>query len=194
MIRNKTKLRKRLGLLLLVLTGLLLLAGGNWLGRWFYPFPYRDLIIREAAVYHLDPLLVAAIIKAESNFQPNAQSVRGARGLMQIMPETGQWIAGQIGVDGFRVESLEQPVLNVKFGCWYLANLYNEFNGDKVLVLAAYNGGRGNVRQWIEAKRWAGTQASLDQIPFGETRDYVDRVLKNHNIYIKLYRQEVKTP
>ncbi len=190
----KTKLRKRLVPILLVLTGLLLIAGSNWLGRLFYPFPYREIIVREAAVYHIDPLLVAAVIKTESNYRPNAQSVKGARGLMQIMPDTGQWIAGQMGMKSFQLEALEQPAVNIKFGCWYLANLFNEFNGDKVLVLAAYNGGRGNVKQWIADKSWTGNQASLEQIPFGETRNYVDKVLKNYRIYQKLYQKEVGTP
>lgn len=194
MARYKTKLRKRLGPLILVLTGLLLLAGSNWIGRLFYPFPYRDIIVREAAVYHLDPLLVAAVIKTESNYRPNAKSIKGARGLMQIMPDTGEWIAGQMGMKSFQVEVLDQPAVNIKFGCWYLANLFNEFKGDKVLVLAAYNGGRGNVKHWIEAKRWTGTQASLEQIPFEETRNYVDKVLKNYRIYRKLYQQEMGTP
>jgi soluble lytic murein transglycosylase len=188
MARYNTKHRKRIALLLLVLIGLLLFAGSNWLGRLFYPLPYGDIVAREAAVYHLDPLLVAAIIKAESNFRSDAVSIKGARGLMQIMPDTGQWIASQIGVDNYRVEMLTQPAINIKFGCWYIANLYKEFNGDQVIVLAAYNGGRGNVRQWIAAKRWPGTQASLEQIPYGETKDYVARVLINHKRYRNLYQ------
>jgi soluble lytic murein transglycosylase len=190
-VANYNRKRSRIGLILLVLTVLLLIAGSNWVGKIFYPFPYQDIIAKEAAKYDLDPLLVAAVIKAESNFEPRAVSVKGARGVMQIMPETGEWIAKQMGIKGFQAADMERPSVNIKLGCWYLANLFKEFQGDPVLVLAAYNGGRGNVRQWLAEKRWSGNKSTLEQIPFPETRQYVDKVLKNHRIYRKLYGKKM---
>ncbi len=190
MATYKHKFSKRFALVLLVLTVLLLFAGSNWLGRIFYPYPYQDLIVSEATKYHIDPFLVASIIKAESNYRPDARSVKGARGVMQIMPETGKWIASQIGMKNFREEDLDQPAFNIKLGCWYLASLYKEFQGNTVLVLAAYNGGRGNVKQWLAEKRWSGTKFELEQIPFPETRSYVNKVLKNYKIYRNLYEKK----
>lgn len=189
----KKRHRKRLTVILLFLSVLVLMAGSRWFGRLLYPFPYQEVIVREANLRHLDPFLVAAVVKAESNFQPKARSVVGARGLMQIMPGTSAWIAKQLGLKSFEVEDLDEPVTNVRLGCWYLASLFKEFNGDPVRVLAAYNGGRGNVRQWLKENRWSGSKATIEQIPFDETRKYVSKVLKYQEIYRNLYKDKLVT-
>lgn len=173
--------------ILFILFTLLLIFNINHIGRFFYPFPYRQTVFNESRAHGLDPCLVAAVIKTESNFNPRAVSPRGARGLMQIMPDTGLWVAGQTGMRGFQPEWLDDPEINIRFGSWYLSDLYREFNGDTVLVLAAYNGGRGNVEKWLEQEHWTGQANSLDQIPFPETRDFVRKVLWNYKAYRYLY-------
>lgn len=155
--------------------------------RPFYPFPYRDLITAEAERNGLDPYLVAAVIKTESNFNPRARSDQGAVGLMQVMPDTARWAAGQMQWRDFSPEMLEQPEVNIKIGTWYLAELKREFSGDIILALAAYNGGRGNVREWLKTNRWSGERTTLDQIPFPETREFVKKVLRNYQRYRWIY-------
>lgn len=159
--------------------------------RLAYPLKYRDIVEAGARRAHLDPALVAAMIKAESGYDAEAVSPRGATGLMQIMPETAQWIAGQLPVENYHHGLLTEPDLNVTLGTWYLANLMDEFDGDLVLSLAAYNGGRGNVARWVSEGRLdpdADLSRRLESIPFPETRLYVNKVLCYRSIYKVLYR------
>lgn len=156
------------------------------LARFSYPLAYRENIFRWADAEKLHPYLVAAVIRNESRFRPDATSSQGARGLMQVMPETGAWAAKQMGIT-FQANQLYQAEYNIRIGTWYLANLRREFGGDIVLALAAYNAGRGNVRQWLTDKRWTGEHATLDQIPFPETRLYVGKVLRDFERYRRIY-------
>ena len=135
----------------------------------------------------VDSALVASVIMNESRFQNDARSSRGAIGLMQIMPETAQWIALQLGDDNFSLEKLHEPETNIRYGVWYLAELQREFAGNNILALAAYNAGRGTVRDWIEEGDWPWTFHALDKIPYPETRSYVKNVLQNRIRYEKLY-------
>ncbi|MHB9096011.1 MAG: lytic transglycosylase domain-containing protein [Eubacteriales bacterium] len=186
MILNRHKLKKRLiWLLPLIVLGLVLSSKAFW--RFIYPFPYEEIVAAEAARNNVDPHLVAAIIKTESNFTSGAESKVGARGIMQIMPETGLWAANKMNLKGFAPDDLYKTETNIKIGCWYLNNLNREFKGNKILVVAAYNGGRGNVRAWLEKEQWTGEHATVDQIPFSETRTYVKKVLKNYSWYRYLY-------
>lgn len=188
MILNVHKLKKRLRWLVpLVLLGLLLSSKAFW--RHIYPFPYRDIVTAEAARNNVDPNLVAAIIKTESNFSTGAESKVGARGIMQIMPETGSWAAKRMNLHGFQTDDLYKADTNIKIGCWYLNDLNQEFGGNKILVVAAYNGGRGNVKAWLQKEGWTGEHADVDQIPFPETRAYVNKVLKNYDWYRYLYKE-----
>ncbi len=158
------------------------------IGRHYYPLPYRETIYHYSQVHRLDPLLIAAVIRTESNFQANARSPKGAIGLMQIMPNTGRWIAEQLGEEDFEPGLLLDPEMNIEMGSWYLASLYDQFEGDPILVLAAYNGGRGNITEWLDNAQWTGEAHTLDQIPFPETRQYVRKVLATYRIYHLLYR------
>ncbi len=158
------------------------------IGRIFYPFPHRDAILHYARANDVDHLLLVAMAKAESNFNSRAVSESGARGLMQIMPDTGQWIARQMNDSTFNPECLFEPETNIKYGAWYIADLQKEFHGNTVLVLAAYNGGRGNVSEWLTRKEISGGKSTIEQIPFPETRHYVKKVLLYHRIYSFLYR------
>jgi soluble lytic murein transglycosylase len=187
--RNKRNARRRAFIIFILIT-LALILNADSLQRFYYPFPYQSLIFKYAAVYEQDPYLLAAIIKAESNFDSRAVSAKGARGLMQIMPETGEWVAGQLGYASFKKDQLFEPETNIKFGAWYLDDLDKEYDGSTILMLAAYNGGRGNVSDWIEGKDLSGSVSTIDQIPFPETKDYVKKVLSYHKKYIDLYGQK----
>jgi len=179
--------RKKFFLWVLLLIVFAAIVNSKVFWRFFYPFPHKEIIIAESAGYNIDPYLVAAVIKTESNFSSEAESRMGARGIMQIMPETGAWAAEQMGLKGFDTDDLYQTETNIRIGCWYLNNLNKEFNGNKILVIAAYNGGRGNVREWLQKEQWTGEHANIDQIPFSETREYVRKVMKNYEWYRYLY-------
>ena len=155
--------------------------------RYLYPYPYQELVELYAKANGVDSALVASVIMNESRFQNDARSSRGAIGLMQIMPETAQWIALQLGDDNFSLEKLHEPEPNIRYGVWYLAELQREFAGNNILALAAYNAGRGTVRDWIEEGDWPWTFHALDKIPYPETRSYVKNVLQNRIRYEKLY-------
>ena len=155
--------------------------------RYLYPYPYQELVELYAKANGVDSALVASVIMNESRFQNDARSPRGAIGLMQIMPETAQWIAVQLGDDNFSLEKLREPETNIRYGVWYLAELQREFAGNNILALAAYNAGRGRVRDWIEEGDWPWTFHALDKIPYPETRSYVKNVLQNRIRYEKLY-------
>jgi len=107
---------------------------------------------------------------------------------MQVMPETAEWIAQQIDEPSFSVEKLHDPDTNIRFGTWYLSSLQKEFCGNEVLMLAAYNAGRGNVHEWMDTYGWDMDFNDINQIPYQETREYVARVLKNKTKYRSLYQ------
>ncbi|MCG0276499.1 MAG: lytic transglycosylase domain-containing protein [Thermosediminibacteraceae bacterium] len=179
---------RNVAVFVLILLGLLALYNNvNWFLRYLYPLRYEDYIIKYAAEYNVDPYLVAAVIKVESNFSPKAVSPKGAVGLMQIMPETAKWAAEQMGIQNFSSEEIFNPEMNIRIGTWYLAGLLKEFDGDTTIALAAYNGGRGNVREWI--KRGVFDKSNdLDSIPFSETRTFVYKVKKAYTWYRRLYK------
>jgi len=170
------------------LVGLIfIILGIKPLGRYMYPLKYNDVITKYSRVYSLDPYLVAALIKTESNFNNNAKSQKDAYGVMQITDKTGEWAAQQMKIDGFNADALYDPHFNIRMGCWYLSNLKKEFDGNMDVVLAAYNGGRGNVQKWLSNKDNSKDGLNLDYIPFKETDKYVKRVNTNYKIYKFLY-------
>ena len=184
-------LRRRFWWLLQVLVvaviAFVLIGGWGWVERsWIYPFEYRSYIETSAESRRTDPFLVAAVIKHESKFEPRARSDGGARGLMQLMPATAEWIARQLG-EPFTEEYLYDPALNIRYGVWYLAELEREFGGNDILALAAYNAGRGNVRDWMERFHWTEQFDEIEAIPYPETRFYVRRVLEDREQYKRLY-------
>lgn len=178
-------MRARLAMALLVVFALLYAIGPAL--RWLYPLRYAEPAVRYAEANRLDPLLLIAVMRVESRFDPGARSREGAMGLMQLMPETARWAAGQMKLPHVDAEELTDPELNLAIGAWYLASLYDEFNGDPVLALAAYNGGAGNVRRWLAEQKWSGHQETIHDIPFPETRSYVRKVLDVYSIYRWLY-------
>ncbi len=166
---------------------LLLAVLGPSLWRVGYPWPHRELIERYARANELDPYLVAAVIRVESSFRAGAISPKGARGLMQIMPATGGWIASQLSIENFHAGRLFEVELNIKMGTWYLRHLIDQFAGNLEVAIAAYNGGRGNIKNWLDQGIWSGERSSIERIPFPETRNYVWRVLRVYAIYQELY-------
>ena len=156
--------------------------------NYIYPYKYSTYIEKYSEEFNVDPYLILAVIKTESNFNKEAESKKGAKGLMQIMDGTGEWAAKELGINYFLSSMLFDEELNIKMGCWYLANLEDEF-GNRDLVLAAYNGGSGNVNKWLNDEDYSSDGETLDYIPFKETKKYVDRVNLNYNIYEYLYEK-----
>ncbi len=161
--------------------------------RAYFPLYYTMHIENYSQKYGLNPYLVAAVIKTESNFRPDAKSPKDAYGLMQITSSTGEWAAKEMKIDNFTVDQLLEPEYNIRMGCWYLDNLKKEFNGNVDLVLAAYNGGRGNVQKWLANSEHSKDGKNLHYIPFKETDKYLKRVKVYYNIYKILYKQTFKS-
>lgn len=153
-----------------------------------YPLAYRNIIVKYAEEYDIDPYLVASIINVESRYDKLALSPKEAKGLMQISPQTGQWASEVLGIDNYSEEDLFESDLNIRIGSWYINRLFKEFNGNLDLVLAAYNAGSGNVNKWILNKEYSSDGINLDKIPFKETEDYLIRVEKNYKVYSKVYK------
>lgn len=181
------KFTRRIIFFILVLLTISYFVQTPYVQKIYYPYPYRPIIEKYASQYGVDPLLVVAVIRAESKFLPQSQSHKGAQGLMQLMPETAQWIAESIGDKNFTQSDLKEPEKNIQYGTWYLASLQKEFK-NVTLVLAAYNGGRGHVKEWIRTEQLDLTNLRQEDIPFRETREYVGRVLQYYTKYITLYR------
>jgi len=155
--------------------------------KLLYPIEHKEIIIKYGQMHKVDPLLLAALIKTESNFEPRAESRKGAKGLMQITPSTGEWIAKTIGVNDYNEDMLFDPETNIMLGSWYIEHLTNYYKGSFELVFAAYNGGRGNVDKWLKDKNLSSDGMTLDTIPFFETKKYLEKLKKNYNIYKMIY-------
>jgi soluble lytic murein transglycosylase len=188
MSKSKRIKRKRVILPLILIVLSALFVQSEWLGRWIYPISYTDEIKRNASDYQLDPLLIAAIIRVESNYKLDAVSPKGAIGIMQIMPETAAWILEQDNFGLLTVNDAgKEAHAGIKLGSWYIKELKRQFNGNMVVSLAAYNAGPGKVRQWLENEVWDGKEQTLRDIPYGETRHYVQRVMYYYKKYQKIY-------
>lgn len=159
--------------------------------RFVYLWPYQQEIVTYSHKNNVDPFLTAAVIKNESGFKPGAVSRAGAIGLMQIMPDTGQWIAEQMGLKNYSLASLYQPETNIRMGCWYLSELHHEFKGNMVLLLIAYNAGRGNTKVWMKANDWDYDYGNVTAIPYAESREYVAKVLHDRDEYYRLYKNKI---
>jgi soluble lytic murein transglycosylase len=155
------------------------------------PLQYPDVIRQQAANKHLPPALIAAVIYAETKFDART-SPTGAEGLMQIEPQTALFLAHRSGATTFHVADLSTPQVNIAYGSYYLRYLLDEYHGSRVEALAAYNGGETNVNHWV-AKARAGGQRSLriSDIPFPETRAYVQRVLGAEKDYRHTYATQL---
>ncbi|MGL5151321.1 MAG: lytic transglycosylase domain-containing protein [Clostridium sp.] len=153
---------------------------------YVFPYKHKEFVDKYSKENDINPLLVLSVMKTESKFKPEARSNKNAVGLMQITESTGEWIASQMKIQGYTKESLYDEETNIKMGCWYLKNLKDEF-GTWDEAIAAYNAGRGNVNKWLKDEKYSKDKKTLDYIPFGETKKYVDKVNTNYNIYKFLY-------
>ena len=154
-----------------------------------HPIYYKDLIEQYAAENNLKPAFVAAIILNESSFRTGAESSVGARGLMQLMPDTAEWIAGKLDMDYFHFDFMYDAEMNIRFGTWYLGYLSRLFRGDPVSVASAYHAGQGTVTRWLsdESKTRDGVSLNLDSLSDGPTKTYAGRVTQAYAIYEALY-------
>jgi soluble lytic murein transglycosylase len=156
------------------------------------PLRHEDIIRQQAARKHLDPALVAGVIYVESRFVDRT-SHAGAKGLMQLMPQTADYIAGKSGGTRFRQGDLATPQINIAYGTWYLRYLSDKYHGNQVLTLAAYNAGEGKVDEWWSSASARGERFDVARhIPFAETRDYVQRVLDAKRAYRRQYGRELR--
>jgi soluble lytic murein transglycosylase len=155
------------------------------------PLRHEDVIRQQAAEKNLDPTLVAGVIYVESRFRDQT-SRAGAKGLMQLMPSTADYIARKSGGTKFVQGDLADPQINIAYGSWYLRYLLHHYHGNEVLALAAYNAGEGKVDEWWQEAAGRGERFRVaDHIPFPETRGYVEKVLGARRDYRREYAAEL---
>jgi soluble lytic murein transglycosylase len=154
--------------------------------RTVYPLKYTATIREVSEENGLDPAFVAGVIYTESRFRPDAESHREAYGLMQLLPESARFIKRKSGIKG----DYRDPEVNIRVGTWFLGYLEDRYNGDERLMLAAYNSGEGNVDAWVSDE---GFDIHKD-IPYKETREYVDRALEAQKTYQELYGKNLQGP
>jgi len=168
--------------------------------KCLYPLRYESQILRHSREQGADPVLVVSIIRVESNFRADKRSPKGAIGLMQLMPQTAEWIARQEKDDLSVLDRLEEANVNIRYGAWYLGALRRQLAApglsreDEIArIAAAYNAGPGNVGRWLAEGVWDGTLSGIGGIPFGETRHYVARVHYYYQKYERIY-PELRDP
>lgn len=155
-----------------------------------YPFPYRELVRREAAEWGIDPFMMAAIIRQESAFKADIVSRAGAIGLMQVMPPTGAQLARAHGPDGFTDTSLTKPEVNLHLGAAFFVDMSRRYDNELPLVLSAYNAGPTRATRWRRYPEASDPLRFTERIPFTETRGYVKNVRRNLGLYRLLYGQD----
>jgi soluble lytic murein transglycosylase len=194
---RRTAMRRRRYLLAVCAVGLIAFAVSLSLpvvkkavNEFTLPIGYQDVIREQASQKHIDPALIAAVIYAETKFEPRA-SAAGAEGLMQIMPQTAEYLAHRSGATTFTTADLATPQVNIAYGSYYLRYLLDHYGGNKTLALAAYNGGVANVDRWVADARAHDQTLAVSQIPFPETRDYVRKVLTAQQDYRKKYATQL---
>ncbi len=155
-----------------------------------YPIKYQSIVEAQSERFGIDKYLVYAVIKTESRFKENAVSSSGAKGLMQLMDKTAEE-CNKKGGFGFNLpEDIYSPEKNITLGCYYLNKLLKIYNGDISLAIAAYNGGTANVKKWLSDGELSDGDGGLIDIPFAETKGYVDKVIYSYEKYKKIYEED----
>ncbi len=195
MRRNNDKKKKRnllkTTVMMIILIVLIFLAGVYILKKFFYPTMHFDIIKSEAAKNNVDPYLILSIIKVESGFDQNALSNKNAKGLMQIMDSTAKEINNNINVADTIEDNIYNIDINIALGCKYFSTLINKYNGNYYLAICAYNAGMGNVDKWIEqglVSDKLDEYKNVEDIPFIQTRNYLNKVVSAYKMYRVLYR------
>ena len=152
-----------------------------------FPLPYEKDLVSSARQQNLDPYMVAALIRQESEFDPQALSAKHAYGLTQVEPATGRALARRFGIRRFSNRSLFEPAINLKLGACYLRGLLDQWGGQWEQTLASYNAGKSRVNDWITWNQYREPAEFVESIPFTETREYVEAVLRNATVYRQLY-------
>lgn len=203
---RQSRRRRRLAFVSIILTSLL--SAGSYFGfvwlpdyrekvaerlrqaKWAleeaqHPLMYRSHIDGYAGEFGVDPALVAAVILRESSYNPRAESYLGARGLMQLMPETAEWVSGKLKV-AYDFDNMYDPETNIRFGCWFLGYLSGRFDGDPVKMAAGYHAGAGQVSAWLANPEYS-QAGELSVIPFKDTDSYVNKVMSAYDVYKRHY-------
>lgn len=154
-----------------------------------YPMEYLSIIRENAAEQGLEPEYVSAVILAESSYDPNAISNVNAQGLMQIMPDTGAWIAGKFDEE-YREGCLLDPETNIRYGCWYLGWLLRRYEGDKICATAAYHSGHGKVDRWLANPAYSADGRNLISMEESNASIYVDKVMRYYEKYLEIYAED----
>ncbi len=170
-------------LLIVFWTIFIVSAGYLWVMKKVYPIRYEKEIIKYSEYYGLDNYLIFSMIKVESDFDKNAISNKGAIGLMQITPKTGEYIAS---LNGAKSYDLMNADTNISFGCYYISYLYNRFSETETAI-CAYNAGEGNVSEWLKNPKYSDDGKRLKEVPFNETSQYIKKIKKTFEKYKKLY-------
>ncbi len=155
--------------------------------EYIYPKKYSSFVEKYSDKYDMDENFIYAVIKTESNFDPNAESDVGARGLMQLMEDAYEWVGYRMNDErGLSYDSMYVPEYNVEYGTYLLMLLFTEY-GDYETALAAYHSGRGNVNKWLEDSSLSADGKTLDSIPSSATAHYVSKVMNAYSAYNNLY-------
>lgn len=185
------KAYKKAIIIILVIAILLIIAKifniKQYILKSIYPQKYSEYVEQYAKEFNVDPILIFSIIKAESNFDPNARSSSGAQGLMQLMENTAIEVAEKIGEPFIKEQSLLEPEKNIKIGTKYYSDLLNIYDGNMLLSLTAYNAGIGNVNSWIKEGIIKKDGSDIENIPYKETNMYVRKIINNYKMYQKIY-------
>ncbi|WP_314586865.1 lytic transglycosylase domain-containing protein [Paenibacillus terrigena] len=184
--------KKRVLLVLFIALVSVLFFNSSWMGKWIYPIHYKEAIVKHAKTFDVDPLLIAAIIRVESNYKLSSESRKGALGLMQVMPNTASWVIEMGKFDSVTMDEVKHEAEpNIQIGSWYIKSLLTKFNNNTYVALAAYNAGPSVVAKWLQNETWDGKFETVKKIPYGETKNYVQRVVYYYNKYKDLYQNEL---
>lgn len=178
-----------ISLALIILAVLLLkeLNVYNLIQKQFYKQGYSEYVNKYAEENGIDPMWIYAIIKVESNFNSDATSGSGAKGLMQLMDNTASDIAKELKIENFEPNMLYNPEINIMIGVRYFDKLLSKYNENYYLAIAAYNGGIGNVDNWISTGVINSDASDIENIPYKETNMYVRKTVNAHKVYVELY-------
>lgn len=154
-----------------------------------YPLMHMDIVEKYCDLYDVDKYLVQSIMRVESFYDEKAISKKGAIGLMQIMPNTGDWVAKKLGLENFSKKDLFDCEKNIMIGVWYIGYLADRFDGNIDNIIVAYNAGPTNVSKWLADGMLSEDGENLVDIPFEETRKYRSKVSNTYDMYLKIYSE-----